>query len=62
MFREELDLDVIFFETAMYLRKFPHMIMECVPVPRETGDLAPIYFKVIEETLDDERNCFYHIY
>jgi hypothetical protein len=46
MFREELDLDVIFFETAMYLRKFPHMVMECVPVPRETGDLAPIYFKV----------------
>lgn len=45
MFREELDLDVVFFETAMYLQKFPHMMMECVPIPWETGDLAPIYFK-----------------
>jgi hypothetical protein len=51
MFREELDLDVIFYETAMYLRKFPHMVMECVPIPRETGDLAPVYFKVNEERL-----------
>jgi hypothetical protein len=58
MFREKLDLDVVFFETAMYLRKFPHMKMECVPIPRETGDLAPIYFKVREETLDDKRNFF----
>jgi len=46
MFREKLDLDVVFFETAMCLWKFPHMLMECVPVPRESGDLAPIYFKV----------------
>lgn len=45
MFREKLDLDVVFFETAMYLRKFPHMVMECVPMPRESSDLAPIYFK-----------------
>jgi hypothetical protein len=46
MFREKLNLDVVFFETAMYLRKFPHMVLECIPVPQETGDLAPIYFKV----------------
>jgi len=46
MFREKLNLDVVFFETAMYLWKFPHMLMECVPVPRESGDLAPVYFKV----------------
>ncbi|XP_021916125.1 CWF19-like protein 2 isoform X2 [Zootermopsis nevadensis] len=45
MFMEKLDLDVVFFETAVYLQKFPHMILECVPMPRETGDLAPIYFK-----------------
>jgi hypothetical protein len=61
MFREELDLDVVFFETAMYLQKFPHMMMECVPIPRETGDLAPIYFKVREETLDDKRNFLSHL-
>jgi hypothetical protein len=58
MFREELDLDVVFFETAMHLQKFPHMMIECVPIPRETGDLAPIYFKVREETLDDKRKFF----
>ncbi|XP_071056657.1 CWF19-like protein 2 homolog [Onthophagus taurus] len=41
----ESDEDVIFFETAVFLHKFPHMIFECVPVPKEQGDLAPIYFK-----------------
>ncbi|PNF29389.1 hypothetical protein B7P43_G07054 [Cryptotermes secundus] len=45
MFREQLNLDVVFFETAMYLQKFPHMMMECVTLPQETGHLAPIYFK-----------------
>jgi hypothetical protein len=25
------------------------MVIECVPVPRETGDMAPIYFKVKTE-------------
>ncbi|PSN37445.1 CWF19-like protein 2 [Blattella germanica] len=42
---QKLDQDVVFFESAMYLNKFPHMLIECVPMPRETGDLAPIYFK-----------------
>jgi hypothetical protein len=49
MFLEKLDLDVVFFESAMSLQKFPHMILECVPMPRETGDLAPVYFKVTEK-------------
>lgn len=39
------DEDVIFFETSRGLHRFPHMILECVPVPKEQGDLAPIYFK-----------------
>lgn len=38
--------DVIFFERAVYLKKQPHMYLECVPMPKETGELAPIYFKV----------------
>lgn len=38
-------LDVVFFETAVHLSKMPHMVLECVPVPKETGDMAPIYFK-----------------
>ncbi|GLH06534.1 CWF19-like protein 2 homolog [Gryllus bimaculatus] len=44
MFLEQ-DQDCVFFESAMHLRRFPHMVLECVPVPREVGDTAPIYFK-----------------
>ncbi|XP_060068862.1 CWF19-like protein 2 [Ylistrum balloti] len=42
---ENMDMDVVFMETSMGLKYFPHMHLECVPMPRETGDLAPIYFK-----------------
>ncbi|CAH1159337.1 unnamed protein product [Phaedon cochleariae] len=43
--------DVIFFEYAMYFHKFPHMLIECVPLPKEDGDMAPIYFrKAIDES------------
>lgn len=38
--------DVLFFESARQLNQFPHMVLNCVPVPKETGDMAPIYFKV----------------
>ncbi|KAE8747239.1 hypothetical protein FOCC_FOCC006031 [Frankliniella occidentalis] len=44
MFAAE-DEDCVLFESAMYLNKFPHMVMHCVPLPREVGDMAPIYFK-----------------
>lgn len=37
--------DVIFFETAIHLNRFPHMYITCVPLPKEQGDLAPIFFK-----------------
>ncbi|KAK5643715.1 hypothetical protein RI129_007560 [Pyrocoelia pectoralis] len=37
--------DVIFFETAMFLHRHPHMMLHCIPIPKEQGDLAPIYFK-----------------
>ncbi len=39
--------DAIFLETCMNPKKQRHMCIECVPVPKETGDLAPIYFKVM---------------
>ncbi|CAG9854110.1 unnamed protein product [Phyllotreta striolata] len=35
----------VFFECAMRLHKFPHMVIECIPIDREEGDMAPIYFK-----------------
>ncbi|CAI6349414.1 unnamed protein product [Macrosiphum euphorbiae] len=44
MFKDQ-DEDVIFFESAMRLNNMPHMIWNCVPVPIEIGDTAPIYFK-----------------
>ncbi|CAC5398373.1 CWF19-like protein 2 homolog,CWF19-like protein 2 [Mytilus coruscus] len=44
MFLEE-DEDIVFMETSMRLKQHPHMYIECVPLPKETGDMAPIYFK-----------------
>ncbi|XP_076101771.1 CWF19-like protein 2 [Mytilus galloprovincialis] len=44
MFLEE-DEDIVFMETSMRLKQHPHMFIECVPLPKETGDMAPIYFK-----------------
>jgi len=45
MFKDR-DEDVVFFETAVFLKHHPHMYIECVPMAKEIGELAPIYFKV----------------
>lgn len=52
-FRRELtkmfegkDQDCVFMEMSRNLRHHPHMYIDCVPMPREVGDMAPIYFKV----------------
>ncbi|XP_071951636.1 CWF19-like protein 2 [Antedon mediterranea] len=42
---ESQDEDVVFLETSMNLRKQYHMRIECVPVPKELEEMAPIYFK-----------------
>lgn len=39
------DKDVIFFECATGFHRFNHMVIECVPVPKEEGEMAQIYFK-----------------
>lgn len=44
MFRSE-DKSVIFLETSMNFKHFPHAVIECIPVPPEEGDMAPFYFK-----------------
>lgn len=45
------DEDVMFLETCKNLNRQHHCIVECIPVPKEIGDLAPIYFKkAITET------------
>ncbi|XP_074650677.1 CWF19-like protein 2 [Tubulanus polymorphus] len=40
--REE---DIVFMETSMHLKYQPHMCVECIPLSKELGDMAPIYFK-----------------
>ncbi|CAG0879170.1 unnamed protein product [Darwinula stevensoni] len=37
--------DVVFFESAMGLKHFPHLSIHCIPLQRELADLAPMYFK-----------------
>ena len=38
-------MDVVFMEMYANIRSKRHMSIECVPLPRETGELAPMYFK-----------------
>jgi Protein similar to CwfJ C-terminus 1 len=53
------DEDVIFFESVRTLRGFPHMVMECVPVDKDSGALAPIYFKASFTNGPLNNNFFY---
>ncbi|XP_078258619.1 CWF19-like protein 2 isoform X2 [Rhinoraja longicauda] len=47
-------LDCVFFETHMRLKKRFHMVYECIPLPKELGDMAPIYFKKAIMEADEE--------
>ncbi|XP_057206615.1 CWF19-like protein 2 isoform X2 [Triplophysa rosa] len=51
---EAQDLDCVFFETHMNLKRHFHMVYECVPLPKELGDMAPIYFKKAIMESDEE--------
>ncbi|XP_041981406.1 CWF19-like protein 2 homolog [Aricia agestis] len=44
-FYNQKNHDVVFYETATRLHRFPHMVINCVPLPRDVGDMASIYFK-----------------
>jgi len=44
MFRDKEE-DVIFLETCKNIRHQNHCVIECIPVDKEIGDMAPIYFK-----------------
>lgn len=44
MFIKE-DLYPIFFEVYKKRHKFSHMQLECIPLPKEIGESAPLYFK-----------------
>lgn len=61
MFRDALvkmfeakDLDCVFLETNLSLKKRYHMVYECIPLPKEVGDMAPIYFKKAIMESDEE--------
>ena len=48
---EEDDRDCVFFEIATGLKRHPHMVLECVPIPKENGEFLPMYFqKAIQES------------
>ncbi|OCT57583.1 hypothetical protein XELAEV_180032932mg, partial [Xenopus laevis] len=46
---ESKDLDCVFLESNIYARKRFHLVYECIPLPKELGDMAPIYFKIKAE-------------
>ncbi|KAG2457011.1 GCYA2 cyclase, partial [Polypterus senegalus] len=47
-------LDCVFLETHMNPKQRRHMVYECIPLPREIGDMAPIYFKKAIMESDEE--------
>ncbi|NXK50991.1 C19L2 protein, partial [Chauna torquata] len=51
---EAKDLDCVFIETNTSMKKRYHMVYECIPLPKEVGDMAPIYFKKAIMESDEE--------
>ncbi|XP_039987654.1 CWF19-like protein 2 [Xiphias gladius] len=51
---ESQELDCVFMETHMNPHRRQHMVLECIPLPRELGDMAPIYFKKAIMECDEE--------
>nr|XP_039256912.1 CWF19-like protein 2 [Styela clava] len=39
------ELDCVFMQTCMGLKKSRHFYIDCIPMPIEEGEMAPIYFK-----------------
>jgi hypothetical protein len=56
--------DCVFVETARNVKHQPHTFVECIPMPKEIGESAPIYFKVRfwkgDWDADDVRACSRH--
>lgn len=44
MFKSK-NLDCVFMQTCLSLKKSRHFFVDCVPLPEEEGHLAPLYFK-----------------
>lgn len=50
----ERELDVVFMETYTSVKRKTHMYIDCIPIPREEGELAPMYFKKAILESDEE--------
>lgn len=59
---ESQDLDCVFMETHLNPRQRRHMVLECIPLPRELGDMAPIYFKVCVFIFCPQSGEVYHVW
>ncbi|GFS49333.1 CWF19-like protein 2 [Nephila pilipes] len=44
-FFKKQEKSLICLETSMSFQRCPHAVLECIPVPVEEGDMAPLYFK-----------------
>lgn len=44
-------MDCVFIETAKNVKHGGHMYVECIPLPMDIGETAPIYFKVSESRI-----------
>ncbi len=53
MFNEH-DCDVVFTESYLSAHKKTHAYLECIPLPREQGDMASMYFKKAIMESEDE--------
>ena len=47
-------MDVVFMETYMSAQSRAHMCIDCVPLPRDAGAMAPMYFKKAILECDEE--------
>lgn len=48
---EKQDKSLVFFEISKSVNRCPHMVLECIPIPKKKKELAKIYFrKAIEES------------
>ncbi len=48
------DMDVIFTEIYSHSKRKSHMYIECIPLPKDEGSLAPMYFKKAILESDEE--------
>ena len=46
--------DVVFMEMYTSVKRKTHMFIDCIPLPREEGELAPMYFKKAILECDEE--------